>query len=42
VRAIASASKNLASGKRSRKQFTKVVFPVEIPPVIPIAGMAQE
>jgi hypothetical protein len=41
-RAMASASKNFASGNSSRRQFTKVDLPVEIPPVIPIAGMAEE
>src|SRR5881394_714712 len=38
-RATASASKNLAAGRISLRQSQKVLLPVEIPPVIPIAGM---
>jgi len=35
-----SASKNFAAGTISHRQSQNVLLPVEIPPVIPIAGMA--
>ncbi len=38
-RAARSASKNVASGASSRRHWQKLVFPVEIPPVIPMTGM---
>src|SRR5947207_15091370 len=41
-RATASASKNLAPGRISRKQSQKVLLPVEMPPVIPIAGISGQ
>src|SRR6266851_2709530 len=41
-RPTASASKNLAPGRISRKQSQKVLLPVEIPPVIPIAGISGQ
>ena len=40
--AASSASKNVATGTSSRRHSTKVLFPVEIPPVIPIAGMTRD
>src|SRR2546423_15153444 len=39
--AATSASKNPASGTKSRRHSTKLVLPVEIPPVIPMAGINQ-
>src|SRR5437899_5257439 len=41
-RATSSASKNLADGTISRRHSQKVLLPVEIPPVIPIAGISAE
>src|SRR5437660_5040991 len=40
-RATASDSKNLAPGRISRRQSQKVLLPVEMPPVIPIAGISD-
>src|SRR5207237_10671780 len=39
-RATASASKNLAPGRLSRRQSQQVLLPVEMPPVTPIAGLS--
>src|SRR5450755_3258975 len=39
-RAALSALKNFASGTISRRHSQNVVLPVEIPPVIPMAGIA--
>src|SRR5437868_11430108 len=39
--AATSASKKSAFGTKSRRHSTKLVLPVEIPPVIPMAGINQ-
>src|SRR5437588_4098975 len=41
-RATSSASKNLPEGRISRRHSQNVLLPVEMPPVIPIAGISGQ